>query len=276
MVVNIRKASGEMEPFSEKKVRSSLARARISKEKQDRILSRLSSRLYEGITTRKIYSLIYGWLKDEKPYLASRYNLKKAIMALGPTGYPFEKFIGGVLAHHGFRTTVSVVIKGHCVHHEIDVLAQKDEKRYMIECKFHNRRGIKTDVKVALYVYARFLDIATTAIDFLTGKTVNQALLATNTRLTSQAIAYCRCKKMQVISWDYPRGFSLRELVEQKGLHPITCLSSLSRKEKQSLLDEGIVFCRDLIGGEKWPSLVAKDKIEAVREEARLVCQRIK
>ena len=271
MPINIRKASGELEPFSEEKVRSSLTRARIDKGVQNEIIKRLSSRLYEGVTTRKVYSLIYGWLKNDKPYLASRYNLKRAVMALGPTGYPFEQFIAGVLVHCGFKTTVSRVIKGSCVTHEIDVLAQKGDVRHMTECKFHNRQGIKTNVKVALYVYARFLDIADTPIDFFAGKTANQALLATNTKLTSQAITYCRCKKMRVISWNYPQGFSLRELVEKESLHPITCLSSLSRKEKQSLLNEGFVFCRDLTEREGWRSLVARNKLEEIRKEAGLV-----
>ena len=271
MFVNIRKVSGELEPFSEEKVRSSLTRARIDKGVQDEIIRRLSSRLYEGITTRKIYSLVYGWLKDDKPYLASRYNLKRAVMSLGPTGYPFEKFIAGVLICCGFQATVSTIVKGRCIDHEVDVLAQKDEKRYMIECKFHNRQGIKTNVKVALYVDARFLDIKDTPINFFGKKTVSQALLATNTKLTSQAIAYCRCKEMQMISWNYPQRFSLRELIEKEGLHPITCLSSLSRKEKQSLLNEGFVFCHDLVEGKKWFSLVARNKLEEVKEEARLV-----
>ena len=271
MLINIRKASGELEPFSEEKVRSSLTRARIDKGVQDEIIRRLFPRLYEGMTTRKIYSLVYGWLKDDKPYLASRYNLKRAVMALGPTGYPFERFIAGVLIHCGFQATVSTIIKGRCINHEVDVLAQKGDVRYMIECKFHNRQGIKTNVKVALYIYARFLDIKSVPINFFGKKTVSQALLATNTKLTSQAITYCRCKKMRVISWNYPQGFSLRELVEKESLHPITCLSSLSRKEKQSLLSEGFVFCRDLTEGKKWYSLVARDKIEKVKEEASLV-----
>jgi len=273
MFINIRKASGELEPFLEEKVRSSLTRARIDKETQNEIIEKLHSRLYEGITTRKIYSLVYGWLKSDQPYLASRYNLKRAVMALGPTGYPFEKFIAGVLTRSGSQATVSTIVKGRCIDHEIDVLAQKGDVRYMIECKFHNRQGIKTNVKVALYVDARFLDIKDTPIDFFGKKTVSQALLATNTKLTSQAIAYCRCRKMQVISWNYPQGFSLRELVENGGLHPITCLSFLSRKEKESLLSEGFVFCDDLTKGKKWYPLVARDKIEEVKKEAGLVVE---
>ena len=43
MHINIRKASGELEPFSEEKVRSSLTRARIDKEVQNEIIERLLS-----------------------------------------------------------------------------------------------------------------------------------------------------------------------------------------------------------------------------------------
>ena len=34
--------------------------------------------------------------------------------------------------------------------------------------------------------------------------------------------------------------------IDGSGLHPITCLTSLSRQDKKSILEEGIVLCRDL------------------------------
>jgi len=76
-MIKVLKASGQYEEFSEEKVRSSLQRAGVGKEIQDTIVQRLKGELFDGITTKEVYSLVFGWLKEKKPYLASRYNLKR-------------------------------------------------------------------------------------------------------------------------------------------------------------------------------------------------------
>ncbi len=60
------------------------------------------------------------------------------------------------------------------------LLQEKDGKKYMIECKFHNR-GIKTHIKVAMYTHARFLDLK---------EYFDAAWLICNTKCTSKAIRY--------------------------------------------------------------------------------------
>jgi len=75
----------------------------------------------------------------------------------------------------------------------------------------------------------------------------HQAWLVTNTKLTSDAIQYGECAGMKLIGWNYPNKGSLRDLIEDSGLHPITCLSSLSATQKQILLSHDIVLCKDLL-----------------------------
>jgi len=77
-------------------------------------------------------------------------------MELGPTGYPFERFIGAILEHQGYRVEIGIFAKGHCVMHEVDVIADMDDLRYMVECKFHNRQAHNSDVKVPLYTLPLF------------------------------------------------------------------------------------------------------------------------
>ena len=43
--------------------------------------------------------------------------------------------------------------------HEVDVVAKKDNMVFFLECKYHNHRGTYSDIKTALYVHARFVDI---------------------------------------------------------------------------------------------------------------------
>lgn len=159
-------------------------------------------------------------------------------MDLGPTGYPFEKFIAAVLQTMGHRVLINQIVQGKCVSHEIDVVSQNKEK-YMIECKFHGIPGGRTDIKVALYTYARFLDVKDKGA-------FDVPWLMTNTKLTQEVKSYALCMGMRVTAWDYPEGDSLNEMIDKSGLYPITASTILSEEKKLELLGKGVVFTRDL------------------------------
>lgn len=247
-MIQVRKASENLEPFSEEKVVRSLQKAGVDQALISKVLADVKKELYDGITTQKIYSHIFEFLKREKSPFLGRYNLKRAIMELGPTGYPFEKFVGALLKHNGYQVETGVNVFGRCVIHEIDVIAQKDHQHFMVECKFHNQPGTRSDVKVALYVKARFDDIEAAWKEKAGHQNkFHQAWLVTNTKLTSDAIQYGECVGMRLIGWSYPSSGSLQDLIEDSGLHPLTCLNSLSRGQKETLLSSDIVLCRDVL-----------------------------
>ncbi len=151
----VTKASGEREEFSQEKVLSSIKRAGILPEIQDQVLAHVKTKIYENIPTLEIYKHITEFLGNSHPWSRSRYSLKQAIMDLGPTGYPFEDFVAELLRAKGLSARTRVILKGECVEHEVDVLIENKGSRSVVEAKFHNMRGIKSDVKVALYVAAR-------------------------------------------------------------------------------------------------------------------------
>lgn len=242
------KASGEKEPFSEQKVRRSMRRAGISCELENQVLGDIKTNLYQNIPTAEIYQQINQILKtSSEPHVFSRYQLKQAIMQLGPSGYPFEKFVAALLKELGYSVETGVIVSGKCVSHEVDVVALKDNQHFMVECKFHNRPGTRSDVKVALYVKARFDDVKASWMQKPGHQTMfHQAWLVTNTKLTSDAIQYGECAGMNLIAWSYPKTGSLQDLIAKTGLHPITCLNALSPVEKRELLNQEVVLCKDL------------------------------
>lgn len=268
-MIEIVKRSGEREPFSEEKVRRSLTRSGASKVVEDKVIEKLEKKLYQGITTAEIYQLVLGWLKQEKALLASKYNLKQAIVDLGPTGYPFELFLARLLESFGFQTKTSQILPGECVQHEVDVIAKTDSfdylkqvnqpACYLIECKFHGKLGVKVALKTALYVWGRVCDLQKTPINIFGRKEYfTQGLLATNSKLTSEAIKYCQCTHLAALSWDYPKGNSLPDLVSKSRKHPLTCLTDLSARDKQLLFSEGLVFCQDLLDNFGWQRLFGR------------------
>lgn len=273
------KASGQKEPFSEKKVRRSIRRARIPKKLENQAVSHIYEILYDGISTQEIYKHISEFL-GHSPYPHTRavYGLKQAIMQLGPSGFPFEKFIARVLQHHGYETETNLIVSGKCVDHEVDVAARKDQRQYMLECKFHNSPGARSDVKVALYVQARFKDIkANTKNQPEKIKVFHQPWLVTNTKFTAKAIEYGNCVGMKVIGWNHPKTGDLQDWIESAGLHPVTCLTTLTHDQIKLLLDSGVVLCKQLLSDET--SLreleLAKEKKDQVMQEARSIFKQV-
>ena len=181
------KRSGEHEPFSERKVRTSLKRAGADDALIDTIVGRVEGELYDGISTREIYAHVFALLRELQSPLVSRYDLKRSIMELGPSGFPFEIFVAGVLESQGFSVAVGQTVQGKCVDHEVDIIAQKGSRHYMIEAKFHNQPGLKSDIKDALYTYARFLDVEQVWVEIAGHRAhLHKAWLVTNTKVTSK------------------------------------------------------------------------------------------
>jgi hypothetical protein len=244
-VTLITKANGEKEPFYPEKLYNSLVNSGASSHLADKITSKIASELVGGDFTGDIYKKAFEMLRKEKTTMAARYSVKRALLDLGPSGYPFEDFLSEIYRALGYTTTTRVVVQGRCVEHELDVVAVKNDERFAAEVKFHNRSGVKSDLKVALYVYARFEDIAAnsgkgSATDY------TDRLLITNTKFTKQVEIYSACVGLEIISWNYPAKGNLRELIEETRVHPVSCLTTISNSNKRKLMERGIVLCRQL------------------------------
>jgi len=246
--VRIIKADGRKENFDEEKLRLSISRAGVPERMHQEAVDHIRKLLYQDMPTAEIYKHILEYLgKSSSPHSGSRYSLKQAIMDLGPTGFPFERFIAAILIRQGFKAETDIIMNGLCVSHEVDVLAEKDNRKIMIECKFHNRIGTRTDVKVALYVMARYQDLTVGWINKNNASKLKEVWLVTNTKCTTDAIAYAQCMGIKIVSWGYPDKGNLQDLIEKDNLHPITVLSSLSSWQKHLLLNNHLVLCRDLL-----------------------------
>lgn len=246
-IIHITKRNGEKVPFNVQKLIDSLDRSGASEADIEQVIREVANNLVEGMSTHKVYQLAYSILRRKSKQAAGKYRLKKAIFELGPTGYPFERFVGELLRNQGYRVEVGKTVRGYCVQHEVDVIAEKDNRRYIIECKFHSDLSTKSDVKVSLYFHSRFLDIKKQWEKESNNHLLfHQGWLVTNTRFTDDALQYGECAGLQMISWDYPEKGSLRDRIDLSGLHPITALQSLNRREKEIFLGMDVVLCRDL------------------------------
>jgi hypothetical protein len=274
--VKITKAFGNVEPFDEEKLIRSLKRSGASDEVTKNVVREITTHLVDGMTTKEIYRQAFELMRQYAPPQAARYKLKQAINELGPSGFPFEQYVAELLKAEGYSVSTGLMLQGRCVKHEIDVLADKGEERLMVECKFHNTQGIYSDVKIPLYIQSRYLDVLDSwkREDQFEART-HQAAIYTNTRFTDDAITYARCVDIRLVSWDYPSGSSLRERINTAGLHPVTCFTTITSREKQLLLENKIVLCKQLCAhpqvlGEI--GILSEERVERILEEGRQVC----
>jgi hypothetical protein len=267
---------GEKEPFSEKKVYNSARKVGASNKLAKEIATTIRKKVYPGMTTNEIYDQVEEMLEKEYPKGGIRFRLKEAMMSLGPSGFPFEKYIRGVLQELGFEVNINQFIKGSCVTHEIDVLAK--EKKYCLigECKYHTIPGGRVDLKIGLHHYARYLDIQVG--DYFKKKLKNlkpRPIIITNSKFTSKLLKYAECVGLDLLGWKYPRGTGLEYIIETEKFYPITILPSFKDGLLEVFSQQGLMLAQDLlaIDPEKYSKKlgISKRKISALKKEAEIL-----
>jgi hypothetical protein len=276
MDFQVTKASGEKEPFDAEKLRRSLRRAGADENIIDQILQDLMSQWTEGISTKSIFKRAFKMLKRQHRPSAARYTLKQAMFDFGPSGFPFEDFFAEVLKSQGFEVRTRQLLPGACVQHEVDVVAESADTLIWVECKYHPMAGSVSNIKIPLYIHSRFRDLER-YVDEQTGMDKSPRIegwIVTNTRFSDDAMTYGQCAGMRLIGWNYPLHGSLREMVDRANLHPVTCLTHLSKQEKRRLLEHGIVLSKSLRAPGNWADLLhlSTERRNKVISEARDLC----
>lgn len=238
---DIIKADGTIERWEGTKLEDSLIRSGASESVAAHIRGTIEASLAPSEQSHEIYRRAFAMLRGQTRTAAARYSLRRALFEFGPTGHPFEDFVSELFKAEGWTVEHRQLIPGKCVTHEVDVYATRGDERIGAELKYHNDPGYKTDVKVALYVKARFDDIW--QCDPKAGQTcpVDRGFLVTNTKFTTQAVQYAECVGLGLLGWSYPHGASLYDRIMASGLYPVTALTQLRKSEKRLLIDQGIV-----------------------------------
>lgn len=274
-LITITKADGKRELFEESKLVDSLKNAGGSDEIIEEIINHVAKEMWDGMPTSEIYSRAFKLLRSHSMPLAVKYSLRRALSELGPDGFPFEKYVSRIFEAWGYSTLVDQTVPGVCVPHEVDVVAWNKEKLLMVEAKFHNELGLKSDLKVALYIKARFDDLRGNMFDYGgVVRKLDEGWLITNTKFTEQAIHYGECNGVKMLGWNYPKKGNLQDIIEELRLHPSTCLVSLSNDAKRTLLTKGVVLCMDIY---KQPQILSEiglsqSDAEEVLREVKTVC----
>lgn len=253
--ITVIKSNGVRVPYDQEKIRRTLVRAGADERIIGRILDGLTPHLKDGMTTKRLFATLKRELRKENRGLARRYDLRDALLRFGPAGYTFERYVSAILTAHGYVSEVpEQELPGTCVSHEVDVVAEKDGRRAMIEAKFRNKFGELVTLKDTLATWARFLDLSAGGGSASGGNGggkggkaggFDECWIVTNGKFSKPALQFGQCKGMKMIGWDSEER-SLARMVDHAVLYPVTVIENLRQLELEQLAAKGLVLCRDL------------------------------
>ncbi|MDP2655251.1 MAG: restriction endonuclease [bacterium] len=247
------KSDGTNEIFSPERLTKSLERSGASELTAKQITETITHTVAPGTSSKEIYTRAFSLLRREAKPVAARYALRRALLELGPSGHPFEDFISHLYRTEGWQVETRKIMKGKCVSHEVDFYASHKEQNEFLaaELKYHNDAGYKTDLKIALYVKSRFDDIFA-CDESARSCPIDRGILVTNTKFTSEAIAYAECSGVELLGWGYPVDNSLFIRMSRAKVYPITTLTGLSRAEKFLLIERGVIAVDEIMNNRRF------------------------
>jgi len=273
--MKIIKSTGERVDFDPEKIRHTILRMGVEPSRAGRIVERVAKRVTRDMATRRLFSIVRRELRREGRYLAQRYNLRNALLKLGPAGFKFEKYVASILNAYQYSAHVPERdLIGQCVHHEVDVIAEKDGRRIMIEAKFRNQFGDRVKLKDVMATWSRYVDLREGSLANKSCPHFDEVWIVTNGAFSDRALQFGLCKGMDMVGWS-TRENSLARLVDHASLYPITVLDGLRQWELDKFSEIGLMLCREVatknIGKLSGRTGIPRPRIERIVEQSRQV-----
>ncbi len=232
------KADGTRQEFMEEKIINTCVRAGLSRRHAKNISQKIHSNAHDGITTHEIFQLISKEIDLLSGKNAYYMDLRDSIARMDSES--FEIYTKELLELNGYKASWNKLIKGRYVEHQVDVVASKGGKTFLVECKHHSNPHRFTGLGTCLQVQARMEDINAA------GHRFDGAWIFTNNKFSEHAKTYSKGIGIRLTGWKYENKFSLECLIEEKRAFPVTILD-LKKEEIEALLKKRVVTIQDVL-----------------------------
>jgi hypothetical protein len=266
----VTKADGSRQPFNKDKIIKTCIRMGASKQTAYEVADKIERKLYDGIPTKKILQMIFGYMRKDKPATSHLYDLRRGISLMEPKP-EFEMFIRILLANNGFEVQPNQILVGKCAEHEVDAIATRKGATYFVEAKHHYSYHTLTGLDESRIARAIQEDVIE-GYNMSMGKfKIDTPLIVTNTKFSEQATRYAYCRDILLIGWNTPLDLNVQSMIEEKNLYPLSCLRRLRRDERTRLVNSGIVLIKQVV--EENPARLAsktgisKSTLERIQEQ---------
>lgn len=246
MKLYVVKADGSKQLFNKRKIIRTCIKLGASPSLARKIASKIEENAYDGITTREILREIYEELGKHDPIFKFQMDLRESLSLLKPKP-DFEQYTRIILSEIGFKVIPGQIIRGKCIDHEIDAIAFKENKTYLIEVKHHYNHHTLTGLDVVRILWAVYEDVKEGYKLGLHDLNINGAMVVSNTKFSHHAIKYAECKGIEYLGWKIPIGKGIESIIEERKLYPVTYLKGLSREIIDRLTANKIITLKKLI-----------------------------
>ncbi len=272
--IQVIKSNGNKEDFNSNKYIQALIRSQAKPETAEKILRLIQPQLHDNIPSSEIYQLTKQLLHDFKEIRAFHlYQLREAIANLDSIA--FEKYTSQIFKSWGYKTRWNVIVAGKCIEHQVDVIIEKDNQTFLVECKHHRKYHRDSGLGKIMELYARIKDIDQLdgPINYSTEVPAekikfDQAWLVTNTKFSLHAIRYAKCKSIRLTGWQFGYNFSLEHLSQRSHTYPLT-LFGLTTAQSAALVPFNLVTSSDLENNNistQVYEIVSTDKINEIKD----------
>ena len=274
MVIYAIKADGSRQVFDKEKIVKTCLSMGASQQVANDVANRIEFRVYDGIRTKKILDMIFEDLGRVLPRVGYHIDLRTALSMVKPKP-DFELFVQALLREYGYEVSPSQIIRGKCGEHEVDAVAKREGRTYIVEAKHHFEHHTVTGLDIPRIARATVEDIRDGFKEGLTTIDVDNAIVVCNTRFSEHAERYSECRGIELIGWGYPLGHGIERMIYEKKLYPLAYLRSLGAAQRDSLAATGIILVKDLVtsnsGELARKTGLPADVIERVVREARTI-----
>ncbi|MEJ2241172.1 MAG: restriction endonuclease [Candidatus Bathyarchaeota archaeon] len=272
MSIYVTKANGTTQLFKREKVVNTCLRMGATRAVAELIASKIETKIYDGIDTRRILQMIFRYLRKHKPVIRHQIDLRKALSLIN-SAPEFEHYVQLLLNENGYEVTPNQIVKGKCGEHEIDAIARKNGRTCLVEIKHHYNYHTPTGLDVSRISRAIFEDVTEGYELGLNDLKIDFSMIICNTKLSEHARRYADCRRISHIGWGSPKNSDLQTMISKKELYPVTLLKKLNSHARHQLTSNHVILLRDLI--EKNPSDlrkltgISKEKLQAIIKNAR-------
>jgi len=270
MTLDVTKADGTKQSFDRAKVTGTCLRMGASVDLAETIAKSVESHIYGGVGTDEILRMIFTLLRRQKPTAKYHIDLRRALGLLRSKP-DFEVFVQVLLSEEGYEVTPNRIVRGRCVEHEVDAIARKNEKTYIVEVKQHSDYHRPTGLDVARIARAVLEDLTEGYEAGLSDLKIDNAMIVCNTRFSEHAKQYAKCRGILHIGWSSPPEYDLETMIREKKAYPITYLRDLKTSTRDRLTSKGIVTLKQLV--HQRPGALSRE-IGVKRGDIRILIER--
>ncbi|MCD6154804.1 MAG: restriction endonuclease [Candidatus Verstraetearchaeota archaeon] len=246
MLLHVIKADGSKQPYDEEKVIQTCLRLGASRAVAETVAENISSKLYDGIKTNIILEMVFEELEKYVPSVKHKVDLRRALALMKPKP-DFECYVRIILKNYGFKVYSNRILRGRCVEHEVDGIAIRNGKTYIVEVKHHYNYHTPTGLDVSRIARAVLEDLNEGYLLGLNNLKIDTAIIVCNTKLSEHARRYADCRGILHIGWNSPEPWNLRIMIEKKKLYPITYIRGLNENLRERFSSAGIILLKQLV-----------------------------